>query len=100
MNKNILIGSIFVVLLTTNSAMAGSDNSGGSKAAHGHSTMQMNNQSPVEINTQPFVNKKDGTEAWHGHSSVETQKMSMMKNPNHHETSVADYYSIDFMSDK
>jgi len=32
------------------------------------------------------------------------QKMSNMmkqaKDPNHHETSVSDYYSIDFMSDK
>ena len=105
MNKNILIGSIFTVLLGTNTAMAGSDNSsGGSQNTHTHSSMQMNNQPVMEIDTQPFIDKKDGTEAWHGHNSVEMQKMSNMmkqaKDPNHHETSVSDYYSIDFMSDK
>ena len=105
MNRNIVIGSIFAVILTTNTAIAGSDNSsGGSKNTHTHSSMQMNNQPAVEINTQPFIDKKEGTEAWHGHSSTQMQQMSYMmkqaKDPNHHETSVSDYYSIDFMSDK
>ncbi len=105
MNKSILIGSIFTVILTANTAMAGSDNSsGGAQSTHAHSSMQMNNQPAVKINTQPFIDKKEGSEAWHGHSSVEMQKMSNMmkqaKDPNHHETSVSNYYSVDFMSDK
>lgn len=101
MNNKILIGSIFAVLLTTNTAMAGSDNSsGGANNTHAHSSMQINNQPAAEINTRPFSDKKDGNEAWHPHSSVEIQNTSYITDPNHHETSVNDIYSIDFMSDK